>query len=275
MCKLKIVENRDRRDKYFATLLRDVTKVGYPHQHELWPCVRRGVGQRVLDRLGVKFGTRRSVLYFMRGNSAEALITGPTKSLAIVHNGVIVRPDMWVGLPELPFREIKSTAYSSAKMWGIVKRGEIDLDRDEIPMRNYFEQCAIYCAATGVTQCGLDVYFLHGDYGDRRKLCSECKGAMGAWQEDGFWRECTQCGYKSYTQDLRTYDLYFTEAEVARMRAEVFTKRRDQFNDAFAAFDGATPAAALLAPPTFNGNCVTCEIGRLVGCENYGVKYVV
>jgi hypothetical protein len=279
---MRIDENKTRRNALFEQLLRDRFKGGYPHQHELWPCVRSGVAQRILDRMGIKFGTRKKALYFMRGESAEALIIGTANSVdkrTFVSMGVIVSPDLWTGDPEVPFREIKSTALSSQRMWQIVRVGSIDLFKDEPPMRSYFEQCAIYCVATGVDRCGLDVYFLHGDYADRRKKCPEgnCTGMLGEWQEDGFFRACDTCGYKSYMADLRSYDLRYTKAELAYYRDEVFERRRAEFvaaMDAFEAADSDTArlAAALVASPSFNHYCSGCEVGRLVNCENYGRK---
>jgi hypothetical protein len=280
---VKITENKPRRAQLFQQLLSDRFKGGWPHQHELWPCVRLGVAQRFLGATGMSFGTRKRALYWLRGQSAEALIIGVTTSLVkhtFVYEGVIVSPDRWLGEPDLAFDEIKSTALSSARLWPTVKAGEAALlSFSDIAMHSYYEQCAIYCVATGTSKCGLIIYFLHGDYAERRKKCPEplCGGTLGPFQEDGLYKQCNnrKCPavaasgepYKSYSMDLRAYDLEFSARELAWFHEEVYANRKGQF----AAGMQAKTAAGIrkAAKGTKNFYCSGCEPGRLIECENY------
>lgn len=281
---MKIAEDKPRRDSLFEQMLSDRFKGGWPHQHELWPCVRQGVAQRFLAAQGLSFGTRKRALYWLRGNSAEALIIGVAESMVkrtFVYEGVIVSPDRWLGEPDLAFDEIKSTALSSARLWSLVRQGgNVSILTDgELPMRSYYEQCAIYCVATGTHKCGLIVYFLHGDYAERRKKCPEplCGGLLGPWKEDGLYKQCNspKCPavktsgqpYKSYSMDLRAYTLEFTEAEIAWFHQEVYVNRKAQFNAGLQAKTAAGIRRA--AKGTKNFFCGGCEPGRLVECEHY------
>lgn len=271
---MRIKEDKSRRDSLFNQVLSNRFKGGWPHQHELWPCVRLGVAQRFLQARGMSFGTRKRALYWLRGQSAEALIIGAAESLekrTFVYEGVIVSPDRWLGEPDLAFDEIKSTALSSARLWPLVKENaDVDLTSFfDMPMRSYYEQCAIYCVATGTSKCGLIVYFLHGDYAERRKKCPEpkCTGMLGPWQEDGLYKACAVCGYKSYSMDLRAYTLEFTKRELDWFHQEVYVNRKGQFN---AGMRAKTEAGIRRATkPTPNFFCGGCEPGRLVGCEHY------
>lgn len=270
---MKITEDKARRDTLFAQMLTQRFKGGWPHQHELWPCVRLGVATRYLQKQGLTFGTRKRALYWLRGQSAEALIIGVSESLnkrTFVYENVIISPDRWIGEPDLAFDEIKSTALSSARLWPIVKLGSLDiLTFSDIAMHSYYEQCAIYCVATGTRKCGLIVYFLHGDYAERRKKCPEpkCDGMLGDWQEDALYKQCGKCGYKSYSMDLRSYVLEFSDKEIRWFHDEVFVARRDQFERGLHAKSAA--GIRRIAPGTDNFYCGGCEPGRLIECAHY------
>lgn len=274
---MKVIENKEFRQQVFAHLIEDRTeKVGPPHFHSLWPCVRLGVAQRLLVRAGRRFYTPRKALIFLRGMAIEAgLVTPSTRSgsapPAIMHRGVLTRPDWWYidGDPYL-FIEVKSTIASSQRMWVLVKQGEVDILGSirgdvEISFRNYFEQVACYCVALGVNEAGLVVYFLQGDYADRRKHCPECKtkSTLGWSKEQGgdLYQICSKCGYKSYAIDLRAYSLQPTKEELAYFDEEVFVRRKGLF---VKAVEAGEPMAA---PPSQGYLCRDCRAGREVGCE--------
>jgi len=228
-----------------------------PHwvrQHELLPCVRRGVLTR-------RFGpqpNRRSALYFLRGRSAEAIIAA-NRGIRTVYKGVVCTVDWWDWWEGDSFVEIKSTNLSSSKAWQLTKLDDINLNDLQSEFLPWFVQCAVYCIAFGVNHCRLVVFFLHGDYGDRRTKCPECDARDLA--DNRLYRECRKCGYKSYKIDLRSYRLTFSPEELAAIEAEVFDARKSQFWQALQ--DGS------MGPPTPNHLCWDCEAGRLGGCEFY------
>lgn len=274
---MRITENKERRDALFGKLTEDRAAGGFPHQYEVWPCVRLGAGGRFLHAQGLKFPPHRGrALAFLRGRSVEALIVRPDLQPAFVYRGVICRPDQWTANADIKAHEIKSTRISARRMWDLLTNdrdtdaawGEFDLQGNAWSyMRNYFEQSRNYAAATGVNPYGLTVHFLNGEYAQNRKYCSECKGNL-APIEQGLFKQCLDCGYKSYTEDLRTYDMEFTGAELAWARREVFGRRARQFR-------AAVKARSILelrnaAAPTRNFRCGDCGVGHLIECEHAG-----
>lgn len=274
---MRIIENKERRDRLFAKLTEDRAAGGFPHQYEVWPCVRLGVGGRWLRAQGHRFPPNRGrVLAFLRGRSVEAIIVRPDLQPAFVYRGVICRPDQWTADQEPKAHEIKSTRISARRMWDLLTEdrdtdaawGDFDLQGDAWSyMRTYFEQARNYAAATGVNPYGLTVHFLQGEYAQNRKYCSECKGDLAPIEQNLF-RQCTTCGYKSYVEDLRTYDMLFTDAELRWARKEVFGKRARQFRAAMKARSARELLAA--AEPTRNFRCQDCAVGEIIGCEHAG-----
>lgn len=267
---MRIREDKQHRDVLFARLLGTRPRSGWPHQHELWPCVRRGAAERFLLKRGVTLEkSRLRALYFLRGMSAEAVITRSWSNPVFVAQGVAIRPDWLLGMDEeYPFAEVKSTVMSSLNIWNALKRGEIDLlGATDIPLRNYYEQCAIYCTALGIKRCKLIVFFLHGDYADRRKNCPSCnKGKLGPFVDD-LYRVCDECGFKSHKADLRVYQLVFSDEEIAWYQHEVFERRLNAFLEAE---DAETPEELREAAPGTRGfMCRGCEPGRIIECEHY------
>lgn len=279
---MKITEDKEHRDYLFEKLTEERFKGGFPHQHELWPCVLKGAGERWLRARGHVFRpSRRQVLYFVRGESGEALIVHlehPDIKPAFVRHGVIIRPDWWTASlgtgsrHPMDFYEIKTTALSSQNFWKLLQVGDLDILRRDFISKSYFDQTAIYCVATGVKECGLIVYFLHGDYADRRKNCPNetCDGMLGQEMVDNIFRVCTKCGYKSYAIDMRSYRLQFTDEELAWYEQEVFYVRRDQFLVAQEAKTEAGVRKAAEATPNFM--CKDCVVGQAIKCPSFGSK---
>ncbi len=283
---MRITEDKADREALFHQLTRErfavrakgydpAPVVGWPRKHQLWPCVRLGAGDVWLSRTrrpGAKAPPRKSqmrrALAFLRGHSHEALMADK-QSLVFIYEGVGNEVDEWTGEPEAPFTEIKSTNLSSKHMWAIIKVGKVDLltsfGKDAFFM-GYFLQSCQNAVATGVDRCRLRIMFMNGDYASRRTKCPECKGKLGPMKDIS--KTCTKCGYKSYSIDLRSYILVFTKAEMAYFRHEVFKVRRDQFNRAVEAT--SKEEVLKLAPPTKCFLCTECDVGKQLGCENYG-----
>lgn len=277
---VRIAEDKAFRDNLFERLMNDrFTGYGWPHQHELWPCVRRGLAERWLRAQGTHLTTRRQSLYYLRGHSAESLIVPDMLWRPVfVHKGVVVRPDWYGGEGERkPFVEVKSTNMSSARLWGLLKEGGRAslIDGEDFPFRSYMEQVAIYCVALGVKRGGLIVLYMHGDYADRRSKCPDCGAKLGEITAD-IYRLCGACGYKSYIIDLRTYDVEYPDAELGWYDRTIFEDRRKQWEAGVAAAFGAQGAArkaakiAKLAPGTRSFACGGCAPGREIKCELYG-----
>lgn len=285
---ITIREANDLRDHLFERLLavdeRDYSE--YAAQHDVWPCVRKGAGERWLSARGETFKPSRSAaLYFLRGKSAEAIMSrgaADTQEMVIL-NGVASHPDLsgadleaLFGLlmqryPNAKFAEIKSTNYSSWEFYKLVQQGSVELALNKaFKMRNYFEQSANYATALDAESGLLIVFFLHGDYADRRTKCPQCGNALGEWIDD-FYRECVACGYKTKKLDLWVYELTFDEAERARIRDDVFGIRARQFHVAQKA-DNETELLKL-APATPNHYCATCKVGKRLDCEHAGKVY--
>lgn len=264
----KIEEDNDARQAVFDRLLTSTTRSGWAHQHHLWPCVRRGAGERWLEQHGQSVKpSKAAALYFLRGHSAELLIADHNKErIVLVYKGVACRPDVITGDDVLPFIEIKSTNYSSAALWEFVKAGRVDMSRD-FPMKNYFEQSARYAVALKTTRCRLHIYFTHGDYGDRRTKCPECGNPLGKEYIEDFYKLCGSCGYKSLKIDFRAYTLTFDPDYLDQIDGEYDT-RGDEFRTASKA---ATIGEVLsLSTPTPNYGCVHCEVGEALNCEFAG-----
>ena len=187
---------------------------------------------------------------------------------------VAMTPDQWTGDPVKPFAELKSTNYSSFNFYKLINaetgEGSIDMDQD-FPMKNYFEQCAIYCAGLGVATCELWIYFLHGDYADRRTKCPQCSAKLGGWDKDETRKECSDCGYVSKKGDLWTYDVTFDAGYLRRMKAEIYGARAPMFYDAIQ----AETAADVLTrtEPTQCFYCHNCKAGEAIGCPEAGKAY--
>lgn len=269
-----IREDNEYRQAVFDRLLQSTTKSGWAHQHHLWPCVRRGAAERWFEARGREFKpSKTAALYFLRGHSAEFLVADQNKErIFVVYKGVACRPDVITGTPDYPFIEIKSTNFSSAALWKFVRNGVIDMSTD-FPMKNYFEQSARYAVALHSTGCRLHVYFTHGDYGDRRSKCPDCgnafpKGPTGKaiWIED-FYQECGACGYKSFRIDFRAYKLDF-DPEYLAMVDEEYDTRGEEFRNAQKASTVGELVAA--TTPSLNFHCVSCDIGKEIGCEYAG-----
>lgn len=279
-----ITEDKADRDRLFDRVANDrftvrpkmyeaSPVVGWPRKHQLWPCVRLGSGEVWLElHSSWNPGTvqkRKRSLYFLRGHSHEALLA-EGQSLVFIYQGVGNEVDEWTGKREAPFTEIKSTAISSARMWPVVQKGSVDIlsPITDSYFSGYFIQSCQNCVATGVTRCRLRIFFMNGDYATRRKACPECRKPLGTMGD--IFRECPACGYKSYAIDLRSYILEYTEKELAYYRKEVFQVRRDQFN---AALKAKTAKGLMkVAPGTKCFLCSECEVGKKLGCENYGGK---
>ncbi len=278
---MKIVEDKADRERLFHRITdgryevrpkayQAGTSVSWPRKHQLWPCVRKGAGEVWLqEHHPTPHQTpeqRRRALLFLRGHSHEALMT-EGQSLVFIYKGVGNEVDEWTGEEGTAFTEIKSTAISSARMWPIVKKGTLDLlnDFDDSYFRGWFQQCCQNCVATDIKSCRLRIYFMNGEYGERRKKCPECEAPLGVLHDA--YKECTKCGYKSYSIDLRSYKLTFTAKELAWHKQEVFTKRRDQFRLARDA--DSVPELLMRAEPTKCFLCKGCGVGERIGCENF------
>lgn len=276
---MKITEDKADRERLFHRLTKErfsvrakayeaAPRIGWPRKHQLWPCVRLGAGLTWLSGSQdwkPRDGSRQRALNFLRGHSHEALMT-TGQSLVFVYKGVGNEVDEWTGEIEAPFTEIKSTVSSSARMWPIVKRGEVELLHpvQESYFHSYFTQCCQNCVATGIDHCRLRIFFMNGEYGQRRVKCPECSKPLGEMKD--IYRPCPSCKYKAYSVDLRSYILTFTYQELRHFDKEVFTKRRDQYNHAIK----AESAGQLLmrAEPTRCFFCTGCEVGKEIGCEN-------
>jgi len=268
---VKITEDKEAREALFEQLLAPRPKAGHPHQHELWPCVRRGAAERFAQRKGIDIKpSRRAALYFLRGESAEALIALPQdRKPVFIYKGVALSPDQWTGEHPAPFTEIKSTNLSSISIWKLVKKGGLELlGPYQIPVRSYFEQCAIYCVATGTLECKLTVFFQHGDYADRRTKCPECGEPALGELENNVYRTCGACKFKTHVIDLRVYRLAYLPEELAYFDREVFDVRAGQFRDAADTVYPDTLRTMTAATPCFL--CRDCDPGKVVGCEHYG-----
>lgn len=278
---MKIVEDKADRERLFHRITSGVysvrpkgyeasPNVSWPRKHQLWPCVRKGAGEVWLNEHQPSAHQtpeqRRRALLFLRGHSHEALMT-EGQSLVFIYKGVGNEVDEWTGEAGVAFTEIKSTAISSARMWPIVKKGTVDLlnDFDDSFFRGWFQQCCQNCVATDIKSCRLRVYFMNGEYGERRKACPECKAPLGELHDA--YKECPKCHYKSYSTDLRSYKLTFTDKELAWHRQEVFTKRRDQFRLAKEA--SSVDELLMRAEPTKCFLCKGCGVGERIGCENF------
>ncbi len=273
---MRIAEDKTDRDRMIRRLSAQmfqvrpkqydpVPKVGWPRKHQLWPCVRLGAGQVFLQSDGEANPSMRRVFNFLRGHSHEALLTRG-QQIVIVYDGVANEMDEWTGEDIAPFTEVKSTTVSSARMLPIVQKGSVPLldPLDTTYFRFYFEQCGQNCVAAGVDHCRLRVFFMNGEYADRRKKCPSCQQPLSDMVSD-MYRPCRHCGYKCYAVDLRSYILSFSQEELAYYRREVFQKRRDQFNDAIQA---ETKAQVLeRAPGTKTFICRSCHVGEELGCE--------
>lgn len=295
--KVKITEAHEVREAVFERLLTPSERSDYAAQHDVWPCVLKGAAERWLSERGETFRpAKSSALYFLRGHSAEALIGGVQEDeKLVVRGGVACHPDgsfndlvaLGDGIVDEATREalldwledhndvavveIKSTNYSSFNWYRLVKDGTIPLDANEkFPMRNYIDQCANYCVATGSTRAVLIIYFLHGDYADRRSKCPECGNRLGDWVDD-FYRECDACGYKSKKADLWAYLLEFDDATLRAVDRDVFKVRPAQFYAALRASDEAGVREAADATPNFY--CRSCRVGERIGCENAGKEH--
>jgi len=283
---IRITEAHDLRDALFEQLTAPSPHSDYAAQHDVWPCVLKGAADRWLTNRGETFPVSKSAaLYFLRGKSAEAIITGDNAPQAmIVRNGVSSHPDLsrpaldklfgplMQRYPDIEFAEIKSTNFSSYNWYELVRAGGVDLAMaTAFKMRNYVEQCGNYAVATGTSRCLLVVYFLHGDYADRRSTCPVCKlKTLGKWAND-FYRECSRCGYRSKKMDLWIYVLDFDAETLARIDADVYGRRPAQFYAAIEAADEAGVRA--LAPPTPSFYCRSCLPGERIGCPNAGIEF--
>lgn len=291
--KVSITEAHELRD----ALLENITEDGgikndLAAQHDVWPCVRKGAGARWYEKRGVTFKLpKSSALYFLRGKSAEALIApGQHEAAKLVeYKGVAGHPDLDEDVLAFMFPnhldklrgvkvgEIKSTNFSSYTWYQAVKEGGIDLGMNRVfKMRNYLEQSANYAVATGTSRTVLIIFFLHGDYADRRTTCPECRNRLGDWDnkpgaKDGFFRECSACGYKSKKLDLWVYFLDFDDDVLADVDREVYTVRAGQFYAAQNAPDEASLMSAAPGTPCFY--CRDCAIGKRLGCEHAGKEY--
>lgn len=279
--RMRIVEDKDDRERLFHRITSErfavrpkgyeaAPVIGWPRKHQLWPCVRKGAGEVWLDEHEPSPHQtpeqRRRALLFLRGHSHEALMT-EGQSLVFIYQGVGNEVDEWTGERDVGFTEIKSTAISSARMWPIVKAGKVDILEafSESFFSGWFQQCCQNCVATNIKSCRLRVFFMNGEYGERRKKCPECEAPLG--QLHDAYKQCTKCGYKAYSTDLRSYILTFTDKELAWHRKEVFSKRRDQFNLAKAA--ESKDEFLMRAEPTKCFLCKGCGVGQRVGCAEY------
>ena len=278
------------RDAIFDNLLAPKERGEYASQHDVYPCVRRGVGERWLEAQGRPVRhTNTSALYFLRGHSAEALIGGiEEESKLIVWNGIAFHPDLdrqrlermltlsgrIVGEGTLPkavaFGEIKSTNLSSFNSYKLAEQQDVSLAPDnDFTMRAYFEQCRNYCIAQRADSCVLIVYTLHGDYADRRTKCPACANKLSDWIDDRY-KECGVCGYKSKKIDLWAYFVTFTKAELQEREAELIDNARVYY----AAIASKDETEILtLTNPTECYQCKTCEVGKAIGCENAGKDF--
>lgn len=267
---VRIEEDNEYRRAVFDRLLSSTTKSGWAHQHHLWPCVRRGAGERYMETHGgAPRASNAAALYFLRGHSAELLIADQNKErIVLIYKGVACRPDVITGEHRYPFIEIKSTNYSSATFWNFVKAGQVDMTK-AFPMKNYFEQAARYAVALNVEECRLHVYFTHGDYGDRRTKCPECGNKLGDWEDD-FYKVCSGCGYKSMKIDFRAYRLTFDRDYLDQIDGEYDTR-----GDEFRAAQKVATIAELrdLTTATPNYACMRCEVGKEMGCEYFGTEH--
>ncbi len=273
---MRIVEDKKDRDRMFRRLSAQmfqvrpkqydpVPRVGWPRKHQLWPCVRLGAGQVFLQNDGPANPSKRRVFNFLRGHSHEALLTRG-QQIVIVYKGVANELDEWTGDVEAPFTEIKSTTVSSARMLPIVTRGFVKLldPFDESYFKMYFEQSAQNSVVANTDHCRLRVFFMNGEYADRRKKCPACQQELSPMVSD-LYRPCRSCGYKCYAVDLRSYILTFTPEELAFYDDEVFRKRRDQFN---LAVQSETKDQLLMrAEGTKSFLCRSCFVGKELGCE--------
>lgn len=296
---IKITEARPLRDAIFARLSIPPERGDYAAQHDVWPCVRKGAGERWLTNHGVRLTpSKSSALYFLRGNSAEAAIAGiPEDDKLTVYNRVGIHPDasradlfalvreidvhfpeeaealtQWLReFPDLLFGEIKSTNYSSFHFYKLVQQGGIELAVNKaFAGRNYFEQCENYAVALRARHAALIVYTLHGDYGDRRTKCPQCGNKLSDWIDD-FYKLCETCGYKSKKIDLWAYLLEFDGETFSRVEPDVYGRRPSQF---YAAIEAETKEELLrLASPSPCYYCRTCKVGELIGCENTGKTF--
>jgi hypothetical protein len=269
----KLKQARERREALFEHLTGPTTRPGHAHQHDLEPCVRRGAGERWLWKRGrLPKPSKAAALYFLRGNSAEDLIRDQniTKSMVIYGDPpVAISPDQWTGDPEIPFEEIKSTNLSSYPFYELDKRGSFSLDDPNLHGRNYFRQMAIYCVALGCTKAYLTIYFLHGDYADRRTKCPDCKNRLTDFLDDRV-KVCPACGYKSKKGDIQTYLIEFDPEELAAIREEIFHIRAPMW---YAAVEAETEREVCdLTKPSPNHLCLGCSIGKELGCEYYGTE---
>jgi len=289
---IKITEAHDLRDAFFAGLMADEgDKSEYAAQHDVWPCVLKGAAERWLRARGETFPpSKSSVLYFLRGKSAEAIITKSDEEQEMtVYKGVSCHPDLnrddlerlFPGLmdkyPDIKVAEIKSTNFSSLKFYEHVQKGGVDFALDgAFSMRNYFEQTGNYLVATGGLEPGgsrralLIVFFLHGDYADRRTKCPFDKANMGPWVDD-FYRQCPKCGYKSKKLDAWIYTLEYDRSDLEKIDRDVFGTRVGQFYAAVSAEDEAGVRKAAPATPCFY--CRSCKVGERIGCANAGIEF--
>lgn len=276
---MKIIEDKDDRERMFKRLASEAVPIrakvyepsprgGWARQHQLTPCVRLGAGEVYLLTKGWKpRSSRRRALHFARGHSHEAIFSDGNP-LTIVYKGVACNVDEWTGEPDHPFVEIKSTMASSARMWEIVERGEVDIVHDDkTQFLSWFRQCLNYCVAVRSHGSRLRVFFMKGEYAERRKACPSCGGALGGITEDTY-KPCLSCGYKSYLIDLRSYILTFSQEERTWAWKEVFQRRRDQFYLAVKA--ESVNELLMRADPTQCYVCPSCDVGQELGCERYG-----
>jgi len=263
---MKLAEDKAHRERIWDNLTATADVEGDPaliHQHELLPCVRKGVAARWAKKRGHNLTDRKSALYFLRGHSAEALIKRSESSLRVVHHGVLCSVDWWHG-GKCHFTEIKSTTLSSRAAWELLRSGEMPLETAH-KFASWFKQCATYCTAFGIRSCRLLVFFLHGEYAERRRKCPECSGPL----EDGrLFKTCQSCGYKSYRIDLRSYILEFTKEELEVIESDVFWTRLSEFLEAQRQ---TTPEGIITkTTPTPGFLCWSCEAGKLVACPFFG-----
>lgn len=279
---MRIIEDKVDRDRLFHLLTEQrfivrakqyepLHRAGWPRKHELAICVRLGAGARWLrEHRNWTPPTRKgAALNFLRGHSHEALAT-EGQSIVFVYEGVANEIDEWTGEPDAPFTEIKSTAVSSARMWPIVQRGEVDLLHpfEDSYFDSYFQQCCQNCVATSVDRCRLRVFFMNGDYAHRRKVCPECKATLGNMRD--IYKECPACHYKSYSIDLRSYILTFSYNELRHYRRTIFRVRRDQYN--LAIQSDSVDQLLMRAEPTQCFLCSECDVGKAIGCERAPLK---
>lgn len=262
-------EAKEYRDATFERIAGKNSHDGWAHQHHLWPCVRRGAAERWFAQQGRDFpASKTMLLYFLRGHSAEYLISDANKEhLVLIYKGVACRPDLMSDNPLRPFFEIKSTNFSSYQFWQIVKAGGLNIE-SPFAMKNYLEQAARYCVAMNVTQCYLLVFFLHGDYGDRRKNCPDCGNAFA--QIDRDTKQCPVCEYKTRPNDMRVYELDFPADYLAQIDAE-YDSRGLEFYAAIKATTIAELHAATTPTPCYS--CRDCKLGAEIDCENAGKEF--